>query len=100
MLGGAVAAAALALMAAPAQAAEIGVYMGRPVAYAPHCPGPGYAWVGGYYAHGYWIPGYWNHAGAGVRVGGPVVRGYVEVERRPFFDRHPVPERGYDRFRR
>ncbi len=33
------------------------------VTYAPPCPGPGYAWVGGYWypagPHWYWHAGYW-----------------------------------------
>lgn len=73
MLGAAMVAGGLALAAAPAQAAEFGIYVRGPVAYVPPCPGPGYAWVAGYYANGYWVPGYWNFVG----VRGPVVRGYV-----------------------
>ena len=60
MLGAAVVAGGLGLGAAPAQAAEFGVYMRGPVAYVPPCPGPGYFWVAGYKANGYWIPGRWN----------------------------------------
>jgi hypothetical protein len=100
MLGAALAVGALGMAAAPAQAAEFGVYIGGPRAYVPPSPGPGYAWVGGYYAHGYWVPGYWNFVGAGVRFGHPFVRGYVGPARYGFFDRHPVPERHFDRFRR
>jgi hypothetical protein len=77
--------------ATTAQAAEIGVYIGGPVAYVPPCPGPGYAWVAGYYANGYWVPGRWNFVGA--RVAGPF--GHFEhgvvVDRH--FDRYPRPER-------
>jgi len=83
MLGAAVVAGTLGLAAAPAQAAEFGVYVRGPVAYVPPCPGPGYVWAAGYYANGYWVPGRWNY---GV-VRGPVVR----------FDRGRVYARGFDR---
>ena len=96
MLGAAMVAGTLGLGAAPAQAAEFGIYVRGPVAYVPPCPGAGYAWVAGYYANGYWVPGYWNFVG--VRVGGPVFRGGVVVDRGPGFyhrdfDRHFAPER-------
>jgi hypothetical protein len=52
----------------------------------PICPGPGYAWVDGYWAGGVWTAGYWRPPV--VRVG-PVVR----VAPRPYF-------RGYDHYRR
>jgi len=94
MLGAAVVAGTLGLAAAPAQAAEFGVYVRGPVAYVPPCPGPGYVWVAGYQANGYWIPGQWSFVG----VRGPVVQfGY---DRGPVFDRHFVPDRGHERFRR
>lgn len=63
MLGAAVAIGGLGLGATTAQAAEFGVYVRGPVAYVPPCPGPGYAWVAGYYAGGYWVPGRWNFVG-------------------------------------
>lgn len=63
MLGAAVAVGALGMAATPAKAAEIGIYVGGPAAYVPPCPGPGYAWVAGYYANGYWVPGRWNFVG-------------------------------------
>jgi hypothetical protein len=91
MLGAAMVAGTLGLSAAPAQAARIGVYVGAR-AYVPPSPGPGYAWVDGYYSNGYWVPGYWNFVG--VRVGGPAFRGGVVFDRgRDFyrgrdFDRH------------
>ena len=100
MLGAAMVAGTLGLSAAPAQAARIGVYVGAR-AYVPPSPGPGYAWVDGYYSNGYWVPGYWNFVG--VRVGGPAFRGGVVFDRgRDFyrgrdFDRHF--DRG-DHFRR
>ena len=99
-LGAALAVGALTMSAAPAQAARIGFYVGARAAAIPACPGPGYAWVGGYWNNGYWVPGYWNFVG--VRVGGPVFRGGIVVGRGPAFynrglDRHF--DRG-DRFRR
>src|SRR5277367_1971592 len=39
-------------------------------AYVPPCPGPGYAWVAGYYAGPAWHAGYWRApVVAGPRVG-------------------------------
>ena len=87
MLGAAVVAGAAGMSATSAQAAEFGFRVRGPVAYIPPCPGAGYVWVAGYMANGYWVPGYWNFAG--VRFG--YDRG---------FDRHFVPERGHERFRR
>jgi hypothetical protein len=63
MLGAALVAGGLGLGATKAQAAEWGVYVGGPVAYVPPCPGPGYAWVAGYYSGRYWVPGRWNYVG-------------------------------------
>ena len=89
-LGAAMAAGTLGMGAAPAQAARVGIYVGvGGPAYVPPCPGPGYAWVAGYWNNGYWVPGYWNHVG--VRFG-PVYRGYG-WDRGPYvyhrdFDRH------------
>jgi hypothetical protein len=93
MLGAAMLAGTLGLSAVPAQAARIGVYVGAPVAYVPPCPGPGYAWVAGYWNAGVWVPGYWNY----VRVGGPVIRGGVVFGHGPVFYRHFY---GPGRFRR
>ncbi len=62
MLGAAVLAGGLGL-GTQAKAAEFGVYVRGPVAYVPPCPGPGKAWVAGYYANGYWVPGRWNFGG-------------------------------------
>jgi hypothetical protein len=80
-LGAALAVGALTMSAAPAQAARIGFYVGARAAAIPACPGPGYAWVGGYWNNGYWVPGYWNFVG----VGGPVFRGGIVVGRGPGF---------------
>lgn len=101
IFGAALAVGTLALSAAPARAARIGVVVGvgapvAPVAYVPPCPGPGYVWANGYWANGYWVPGYWNFVG--VRVAGPIVRGGVVVNRGPVvyrgnFSRRFAPER-------
>lgn len=88
LLAAAFAVGALAMSAAPAQAARIGVYFGARAIAVPPCPGPGYAWVGGYWDSGYWVPGYWNFVG----VGGPVFRGGIVVDRGPAFY-----HRGFDR---
>jgi len=88
MLGAALAVGAVAMTAAPAQAAvRFGIAIGGPVAYVPPCPGPGYAWVNGYWAGGAWIPGYWNFVGVGPRVGfGVAVGGPVYgFERGPYY---------------
>lgn len=65
VLGAALAVGAMAFTAVPAEAAHIGVYfgVGAPGAYMPPSPGPGYAWVGGYWDDGAWVPGYWNYVG-------------------------------------
>ena len=89
MLGAAMVAGAALVGAPPANAARVGIYVGAgtPAAYVPPCPGPGYAWVDGYYADGYWVPGYWNYVG--LSVGVPAFRGRV------YFDH----DRGWDRGR-
>jgi hypothetical protein len=94
MLGAAMVAGTLGLSAAPAQAARVGIFVGAR-AYVPPCPGPGYAWVDGYYSNGYWVPGYWNFVG--VRIGGPVFRGGVVFGRGPVFVRHDFDGRRFDR---
>lgn len=107
MLGAAMVAGILGLSAAPAQAARVGIYVGvgGPAAYVPPCPGPGYAWVGGYWANGYWVPGYWNFVGVGPRV---VIRGGFGWDRGPAYyhrdfdrhdrdDRHDFDRRHFDR---
>jgi hypothetical protein len=92
MLGAAVVAGVAGLETTQAQAAEFGIYVRGPVAYVPPCPGPGYFWTAGYMNNGYWVPGFWHFRG--VRGVGPVVR----YDRG--FDRHFVPGREYERFRR
>src|ERR1700749_3559291 len=80
ILGAALAAGVLGTGAAQANAAQIrvgvgfGVSIAAPVAYVPPCPGPGYAWVAGYWnPYHVWVPGYWNFRGP--RPIAPVVRG-------------------------
>jgi hypothetical protein len=63
VLGVAVVAGALGLGATSAQAAEFGIYVGRPAAYVPPCPGAGYVWIAGYMNRGYWVPGRWEFRG-------------------------------------
>jgi len=99
MLAAALVVGGLGLAAAPANAAEIGIYVRGPVAYVPPCPGPGYVWIAGYYANGYWVPGYWNFAGVRVGVAVPPVRGYVGIGRAPVIVRRGGPVR-YEHFRR
>ena len=92
MLGAAVVAGGLGLAATPAKAAEFGVYIGRPAAYVPPCPGPGYEWVAGYYSGGYWVPGRWAFR-SGYRA--PVVRYYGDRDDHRVYDR----DRDWDRDR-
>ncbi|MGA7339766.1 MAG: hypothetical protein WBE72_05170 [Terracidiphilus sp.] len=92
MLAAALVAGTLGLGASQAQAARIGfgVYVGGPRAYVPPCPGPGYAWVGGYYANNYWVPGFWRAPGPRVGV---VVRGGYGWGRGGFYDHRFAPGR-------
>jgi hypothetical protein len=92
MFGAALAVGALSLFAPQAQAARFRVYVGvgAPDAYVPPCPGPGYAWVAGYWNDGYWTPGYWDYVGYAPRV---VVRGGFG------WDRGYAYHRGFDRDR-
>ena len=56
----------------------------------PPCPGPGYAWIAGYYnPAGIWIPGYWA----------PPVRGFVAPHYAPRYYARPGFDhgRGWDR---
>jgi hypothetical protein len=70
MLGAALAIGAATLTAVPAHAAvRFGIFVGGPGAYVPPCPGPGYAWVNGYWDDGAWTPGYWNFVGGGPAYG-------------------------------
>jgi len=62
MLGAAILAGAAGFGATSAKAAQFGIYVGTPSAYAAPYPGPGYSWVDGYYNGGYWIPGRWVYA--------------------------------------
>jgi hypothetical protein len=93
MLALALAAGTLGLGATQAHAARFGVYVGGPAYVAP-CPGPGYAWVNGYYANGYWRPGFWRapEARFGVAVrGGYGWHGPAYDHR--FVDHRYAPER-------
>lgn len=63
MLAAALAVGGLGLAATPANAAQIGFYVGSGDGYIPPSPGPGYVWMNGYYANGYWVPGRWAWAG-------------------------------------
>lgn len=100
MLAAALAAGTVGLGASQAQAARIGigVYVGGS-AYVPPCPGPGYAWVNGYYAGGYWVPGYWRAPEPEVIVRGgygwhgPVYRDFDHDRR---FDRDYDRDRHFD----
>ncbi len=87
-LGAALAAGALGMGATKADAQVrvgigFGVPVAAPVAYVPPCPGPGYAWVAGYWGpRRVWVPGYW-HFGGGMRPVAPIVRG-----RMGYYDAH------------
>ena len=65
-----------------------GYYAPPAYAYAPPCPGPGYAWVGGYWVprggRNVWINGYWR---------APYVTGYYHSYRGHDRDDY----RGHDR---
>ena len=91
MFGAAVLAGAVGLGAAPAQAAEFGIYARGPVAYVPPCPGPGYSWVAGYWAGGYWVPGRWDFVG----VRRPEFVGRFDRDR--YFDRRFDRDRDFHR---
>lgn len=65
MLGAAVVLGGLGLGATPANAAQFGIYVGGPTAYASPYPGPGYVWVNGYMDNGYWVAGRWSFEGDG-----------------------------------
>jgi hypothetical protein len=92
MLAAALAAGTVGLGASQAHAARIGVgvYVDGPAYVAP-CPGPGYAWVAGYYANGYWVPGFWRAPEPRVGVGVAVRGGYGWHG--PVYGRHFAPER-------
>ncbi len=62
-LGAALAMGALAMTAAPSQAARIGFYVGGRTVAVPACPGPGCVWVGGYWNDGYWTAHYGTSLG-------------------------------------
>lgn len=101
ILGAAVVAGGLGIGATTAQAAQLRVYVGGgPSAYVPPCPGPGYAWVAGYYNDGYWVPGYWNYVGGvAFRDRGPVAYFDRDHDRR-FYDRDDYRRSDRDDHRR
>lgn len=93
VLGAAVLAGGLALGTTTAEAAQWRVAVGvGDAAYVPPCPGPGYAWVNGYYDGGYWVPGYWNYVGGAsyAYYGG----GYGHFDRDDYYRDH---DRRWDR---
>jgi hypothetical protein len=93
VLSAALAAGVMGMATTQAKAAEIGIYVGAPVAYVPPCPGPAYAWVAGYYSGRVWVPGRWNFIG--VRGPAPIVRFDAH---RGFDHRGEVPR--FDHYRR
>jgi hypothetical protein len=105
MLGAAILAGAVGLGTTNAKAAQFGVFIGGQSAYAAPYPGPGYAWVAGYYDGGYWIPGRWAYTGR--FDGDDFYRGH---DRDRYYDRERNNDRwraydhdrdrGHDRFRR
>jgi hypothetical protein len=76
------------VFAAPRVTVGIGFGVPAPVAVVrPVCPGPGYAWVDGYYApNGVWVAGYWAPP-AVVRVA-------------PRFEHHERFEHRFEGYRR
>lgn len=76
------------LCAAPRVTVGIGFGVPAPVAVVrPVCPGPGYAWVDGYYAPGgVWVAGYWAPP-AVVRVA-------------PRYERARIVDHRFEHFRR
>ena len=84
------------LFAAPR--VTVGIGFGAPVAVVrPVCPGPGYAWVNGYYAPGGgWVAGYWAPP-AVVRVAPRFDHDRYEHER---FDHDRAFDHRYEHSRR
>ncbi len=70
--------------------------VGGPQAYIPPCPGPGYAWVAGYWNDGYWTPGYWNYVGYSPGV---AIRGGFYDRGPAFYHRDRDRDRHFDRDR-
>ena len=104
MLAAGLAVGGLGLTAAPAKAAQIGVYIGTGAEYVPPCPGPGYTWIAGYYSNGYWIAGRWAFNGI-VRDRDDFNRGWGIFDRDDFnrgrrdFDRDHRADRDDNRDR-
>jgi hypothetical protein len=96
MLGALLLAGVAGVAAPKANAAQFGVYVRGPVAYAPPSPGPGYFWTAGFYNGGYYVPGRWEFRGDRFRDRF-VARDYDRFHGRAF-DRGR--DRDRDRFRR
>ncbi len=110
MLAAAMTVGGLGFTAAPANAAQIGVYIGTGAEYVPPCPGPGYVWIAGYYSNNYWIPGRWafngrvrdrdDHYRNNLRDRGDAYRGGNNFDRDGRADRRDNGNRGRDNGRR
>ena len=96
MLGAAILAGAAGLGATSAHAAQFGVYLGTGSAYSAPYPGPGYAWIDGYYNGGYWVPGRWAYSGHYDRDDYYRGRGW-DRDRYYDRDRHYDHDRHHDR---
>lgn len=85
--------------AAPRVSFGIGFGVPAPVAVVrPVCPGPGYSWVDGYYAHGVWVAGYW--AAPVVRFAPRYVAPRYEAPRYERYEHARVVVHPYEHFRR
>lgn len=110
MLAAAMTIGGLGLTAAPAKAAQVGVYIGSGAEYVPPCPGPGYTWIAGYYSNGYRIAGRWAFNGTvrdrddryrnNVRDRDDAYRGRYNFDRDHRADRRDNNDRGRDNGRR
>ncbi len=98
MLAAAVLAGTAGMASVPAQAAQVGIYVGvHDRYYVPPSPGPGYYWTAGYMNGGYWVPGRWMFGGYRDRGRVVVHEDYWHGRGRDF-DRYRGRDR--DRFRR
>ena len=99
MLGAAMVAGTMGLGTTAAHAqVGVGVYVGgRPAAYVPPCPGPGYEWTAGYYSGGYWVPGRWAYVGARYYDRDDYRRGGYYYRNDRDWDRHRDWDRDHDR---
>lgn len=78
-----------------------GYYAPPPPAYValPPCPGPGYAWVGGYWLRNSWVPGYWARRPYRAGFGVGFAPGFAPYRYHYWGDRGRHFNRGYG-FRR